>query len=339
MDLKRCSNEVLCENIYDWEGTILVGKNSTINPYIVDKLASSRIKVIPVYPSKKDIKGTDTLYFDDFNKENILALKEIMNGLAIGEELETKKLQLISDGLYEEVNNNNEIVKQLIDFKCSRQYTYNHSINVAIYSLLMGKWIGLDEDELNKVVKAGLLHDIGKYKIPLEILNKKGKLTREEFKIVKTHTIIGYEMSESIFSIDDDIRKAILSHHEREDGSGYPYELKGDEINIIAKILAIADVYDALTSERVYKDKSTPFEAIEEFHKMGLCLFDTQILEVFFKNIINYYVDAKVKTNYGEIGEIVYIPPHDITKPVIKLENSYVDLSKNNNIKIVEMIS
>ena len=192
---------------------------------------------------------------------------------------------------------------------------------------------------MKKVVKAGLLHDIGKYKIAPEIINKKGKLTKKEFEIIKTHSEIGYEMSKSIPNIDEDVRQAILSHHEREDGSGYPRGLKGDKINLYAKILAIADVYDALTSERVYKDKSTPFEAIEEFRKMGLYSFDTKILNIFFNSIIQYYVNSKVKTNIGEVGEIVFIPPDNITKPVIRLQNSYVELSRNSNIKIVEIVS
>lgn len=340
MNLIECdNNEVLSENIYDLKGSILVGKNASITPYIIDKLESSRIISVPVYPSIDETSNTNELDFNGVYKEGILALKEIMNCLVIGEDVASEKIKKISNTLFEEINNNDSILDEIKKFKSENKYTYSHSVNVALYSLLIGKWIGLHEDEMKKVVKSGLLHDIGKYKIAPEIINKKGKLTKREFEIIKTHSVIGYEMSEFIPDIDEDVRQAILSHHEREDGSGYPRGLKGQEISLYAKILAIADVYDALTSERVYKHKSTPFEAIEEFRKMGLHSFDTRILNTFFNSIIQYYVNSKVKTNNGEVGEIVFIPPNDITKPVIRVENSYVELSRNNDIKIVEMVS
>ena len=340
MNLIECdNNEVLSEDIYDLEGSVLVGKNASITPYIIEKLESSRIMSVPVYPSIDETSGTNDLNFNGVYKEGVLALKEIINCLVIGEDIDSEQIKEISNTLYEEIQNNNLILDQIKKFKSENKYTYNHSVNVALYSLLIGKWIGLNEIEMKKVVKAGLLHDIGKTKIAPEIISKKGKLTKKEFETIKTHSEIGYEMSKAIPNIDEDVRQAILSHHEREDGSGYPCGLKGNKINLYAKILAIADVYDALTSERVYKDKSTPFEAIEEFRKMGMHSFDIKILNVFFKSIIQYYVNSKVKTNNGEVGEIVFIPPNDITKPVIRLENSYVELSRNSNIKIVEIVS
>lgn len=340
MNLIECdNNEVLSEDIYDLEGSVLVGKNASITPYIIEKLESSRIMSVPVYPSIDETSGTNDLNFNGVYKEGVLALKEIINCLVIGEDIDSEQIKEISNTLYEEIQNNNLILDQIKKFKFENKYTYNHSVNVALYSLLIGKWIGLNEIEMKKVVKAGLLHDIGKTKIAPEIISKKGKLTKKEFETIKTHSEIGYEMSKAIPNIDEDVRQAILSHHEREDGSGYPCGLKGNKINLYAKILAIADVYDALTSERVYKDKSTPFEAIEEFRKMGIHSFDIKILNVFFKSIIQYYVNSKVKTNNGEVGEIVFIPPNDITKPVIRLENSYVELSRNRNIKIVEIVS
>lgn len=340
MNLIECdNNEVLSEDIYDLEGSVLVSKNASITPYIIEKLESSRIMSVPVYPSIDETSGTNDLNFNGVYKEGVLALKEIINCLVIGEDIASEQIKEISNTLYEEIQNNNLILDQIKKFKSENKYTYNHSVNVALYSLLIGKWIGLNEMEMKKVVKAGLLHDIGKTKIAPEIISKKGKLTKKEFETIKTHSEIGYEMSKAIHNIDEDVRQAILSHHEREDGSGYPCGLKGNKINLYAKILAIADVYDALTSERVYKDKSTPFEAIEEFRKMGMHSFDIKILNIFFKSIIQYYVNSKVKTNNGEVGEIVFIPPNDITKPVIRLENSYVELSRNSNIKIVEIVS
>jgi len=333
------NNEMLCKDIYDWEGCLLVGKNTTINPYIIKALEKYKITKVPVYPSKFESNSGKSENLKVTSKENVFVLKDLMNSVVVGEGVEIEKIKGMSNTFYEKMKYNEPIIDQIRIFKSEDKDTYKHSLNVGFYSFLIAKWIGLNEYEIEKVVKAGLLHDIGKSKIPSEIINKKGKLNREEFEVIKTHSAKGYEMSADIPNIDEDVRRAILLHHERVDGSGYPYGLKGEEINLFAKILAIADVYDALTSERVYKNKSTPFEAIEEFHMMGLYSFDTCILEIFFNNIINYYVNAKVKTNIGEVAEIVFIPPNNITKPVIRLENAYIELSRNDDIKILEIVS
>lgn len=339
MKLSECSNgEILSENLYDLEGSILVSKNSTINPYIAERLEEYKVDKVPVYISKEELSKRQIRNFKGLYKESVMTLKTIMNNLAIGKVVVPEKIREISDALYEYIDKGGISIEYIFEIKTKDKYTYNHSINVALYALLIGEWLGCSEEEKKNIIKAGLLHDIGKSRIPSEILNKKGKLTKEEFDIVKTHTTIGYTMAKDILSIDENVRQAILSHHERIDGSGYPQGLKGDEINSYAKILAIADVYDALISKRVYKEKSTPFEAVEELKRIGAYSFDVNILKVFFDNIVNYYLGSKVKISDGHIGEIVFIPPNNITCPVVKLGNTYVDLAKEEDLKILEMV-
>lgn len=339
MKLSECKNgEILSENLYDLEGSILVSKNSTINSYIAEKLEEYKVDKIPVYISKEELSKRQIRNFRGLYKESVITLKTIMNNLAIGKVVVPEKIREISDALYEYIDKGGISIEYIFEIKTKDKYTYNHSINVALYALLIAEWVGCSEEEKKNIIKAGLLHDIGKSRIPSEILNKKGKLTKEEFDIVKTHTTIGYTMAKDILSIDENVRQAILSHHERIDGSGYPQGLKGDEINNYAKILAIADVYDALISKRVYKEKSTPFQAVEELKRVGAYSFDANILKVFFDNIVNYYLGSKVKVSDGHIGEIVFIPPNNITCPVVKLGNTYVDLAKEEDLKILEMV-
>lgn len=339
MKLSECNNgEILSENLYDLEGSILVSKNSTINSYIAEKLEEYKVDKIPVYISKEELSKRQIRNFKGLYKESVITLKTIMNNLAIGKVVVPEKIREISDALYEYIDKGGISIEYIFEIKTKDKYTYNHSINVALYALLIAEWVGCSEEEKKNIIKAGLLHDIGKSRIPSEILNKKGKLTKEEFDIVKTHTTIGYTMAKDILSIDENVRQAILSHHERIDGSGYPQGLKGDEINNYAKILAIADVYDALISKRVYKEKSTPFQAVEELKRVGAYSFDANILKVFFDNIVNYYLGSKVKVSDGHIGEIVFIPPNNITCPVVKLGNTYVDLAKEEDLKILEMV-
>ncbi|MCF6464481.1 HD-GYP domain-containing protein [Clostridium sp. Cult2] len=335
---EKVIDEILIEDIFDDEGNILMGKNAIINEYAFHFLAKSKVKRVPIYPSMKDNYSSGSFNLPLFHKENILALQDIVTRLAAGRGVDPNELGRVSETLSLEVNRNRQMIGQTGRIKDTDEYTYNHSINVAIYSLYIGKLIGLDNERIKELCQAALLHDIGKANVPKNILNKKGKLTEEEFRIVKKHTIDGYLLSKRIPFLKEEVREAILSHHEREDGSGYPRGIKGRKINLYARILAIADVYDALTSERVYKEKSTPFEAIEEFYNMGINKFSKPILNIFFKNTFQLYVNSKVKLTDGRIGRIQFIHPKKPTKPVIRVDGEHINLSKCLFLKIEEVI-
>jgi putative nucleotidyltransferase with HDIG domain len=218
------------------------------------------------------------------------------------------------------------------------EYTYTHSVNVSLLSMLIGKWLKLDYYSIKSLVSAGLLHDIGKGKISPDILNKPGALTDDEFEEIKKHPAYGYQIAEKIPEVSDDILKAILMHHEREDGSGYPLGLKSEQIHDFAKIVAVADVYDAMTSNRAYRTMICPFDVIESIEKDNFGTLDHRVVSVFLKNIASYYMGDFVKLSNGDIGEIVYINPFNISKPIIRAANSYIDLSNEKKLKILELI-
>jgi putative nucleotidyltransferase with HDIG domain len=192
---------------------------------------------------------------------------------------------------------------------------------------------------LNKdlLFTAAVFHDIGKTKIPIEILNKKARLSDEEFEIIRKHALYGYEMIKSTGCIPNDVCKAVLLHHEHEDKSGYPFGFGGGQLGLYEKILAVADVYDAMTSDRVYKKRATPFEVFEMFKTVGIGIFDIDVLNVFLKNISTYYTGMKVLLSNGETGEIAYVPPHDITNPIVVVNANYIDPAQQ-NIKIISML-
>ncbi len=331
-------DEILIEDIFDDEGNMLMGKNSVINMYAIKLLSKSKINKVPIYPSEEDDYPLSGASSPLDCKESILAMQEIVTRLAAGKGVDPNSLGSISKILSLEVNKNSQMIGHTGRIKDTDEYTYNHSVNVAIYSIYLGNLIGLDKKRTRELCQAALLHDIGKAKVPRNILNKEGKLTDEEFSVVKKHTIDGYILAKRISFLTEEIREAILSHHEREDGSGYPYGIKGRKINLYAKILAIADVYDALTSERVYKKKSTPFDAIEEFYNMGVHKFSRPLLNIFFKNLSQLYVNSKVKLSDGRVGKIEFIHPKDLTRPVINIEAEHINLSKCASLKINEII-
>lgn len=192
----------------------------------------------------------------------------------------------MSEGLYNLLKKIREnylcIVRKLANsLEEKDKYTRNHCERVTKYSLVIAKKMGLDEEELLGLEFAGLLHDIGKIGIPSEIINKQGRLTSEEYEVVKRHPELGYDMLKSMTFLDSS-SKILLQHHERIDGKGYPYGLEADEIDKLAKILAVADAYDAMTTVRPYRmDKLTNEQAIIEFLRHKNKQFDEVVVDVF----------------------------------------------------------
>jgi putative nucleotidyltransferase with HDIG domain len=319
---------ILAEDVKTYQGITLVAKDSVLNRYILDRLAEIGVMDIWTYtadglnetnPNKERI---ETSYL-----EAILAVKQVLREISSGEKLNYHKITQLSAQIYGSVNDSSNIIKYLNNIQAKDEYTYTHCVNVAIYAMLIAKWLALPKADIEEVIQAGLLHDIGKVLIPDEILNKRGKLLEFELDIMQRHSLIGYFCIKHLTEISQPIKEAVLSHHERVDGSGYPYGLKGDEIDLYAKIIAIADVYDAMTQDRVYKKGVNPFLAFEMFQTLGLGIFDIHILNVFLKNIAVNFTGLNVIWENGECGEIVYVPPYEITKPVILMGANFIDLS------------
>lgn len=219
----------------------------------------------------------------------------------------------------------------------SSDITYAHSINVAMICHTIAKWVGMSEEEATMAFTCGILHDIGKLRIPDEIINKTEKLTKEEFDLLKTHPIEGYNMLKEL-PIDKHIKNAALMHHERSDGSGYPIGMKGNDIDKFARIVAIADVYEAATAPRVYRKGLSPFEVFELFEKEGIQKYDTHMIMTFMEKLADTYMLNRVRLSNDMIGKIVFINKQAVSRPVVKCGETFIDLSKETDITIAEII-
>lgn len=215
--------------------------------------------------------------------------------------------------------------------------TASHSVNVALISNILGKWLGYNEEDLKILTLAGLLHDIGKYTIPANILNKPGRLTDEEFALIKEHPKRGYEILRS-FPIDIRIKEACLLHHERCDGTGYPFKTVSDRIPSVAKIVAIADVYDAMTASRSYRGAICPFEVIRMFDEEGLKRYDPHYIMTFLNHISETYLHTNVRLSNGSVGEIVMINQLCLYRPVVRVGTEFIDLMKETQLKIESLV-
>jgi HD-GYP domain-containing protein (c-di-GMP phosphodiesterase class II) len=223
--------------------------------------------------------------------------------------------------------------------KAKDNYTHQHNIGVSVLATLIGKWLKFSEADLASLSLAGILHDVGKVKIPLDLLHKEDKLTEDEYKIVKQHTTLGYKLLSNTPGISHQAAIVSLQHHEREDGSGYPLGLSGDKIDFFSKIVAVADIFHAMSSKRPYKEP-LPFDSIINQMKQGIFgELEPQIVSVFLRNITRKMVGTQVVLMDGRLGEIVYINPHDDLKPVIMVNNIFIDLSKERHLHIREIVS
>jgi len=212
---------------------------------------------------------------------------------------------------------------------------YMHSINVAIISNIYATWLGMSEDDKDVALLCGLLHDIGKYKIPDEILNKPGKYTDEEFEIIRSHPMKGHNMLKGITNLSPHVKRCTLMHHERCDGSGYPMGLIGDECGPFSQLIAIADVYDAMTSARSYRAPLSPFQVIEVFQREGLQKYNPKYILPVVKQTAAMYRNCRVLLNDGKSATIIMQNERNIARPIVQTQDgSLLDLSANPNLYI-----
>lgn len=210
----------------------------------------------------------------------------------------------ITGELMEAIGQNDAIAFDIGMLKVSDEYTFKHSVDVATIAMIVAKKMGLSKNEVFDVGVAGLLHDIGKSKIPNEILNKAGRLTDEEFATMKQHTIWGYKLLEKNKDVSHAIRLGVLQHHEKINGKGYPMSLVEEEIGLYAKVLSVADVYDALVTERPYKSAFTQRDAVEMIMAMTHEL-DIDVMKSFLGSVILYPVNSIVQLSNGEYAKVV----------------------------------
>lgn len=331
---------ILAEDVFGLNGTLLVVKDTVINGYIISRLAEMGVESVRLYKQEiyNESGGQAYLLFADTYAETVKGVREALHELVAGKPAALAKIVSLTEKILHCPVQAEIVAKCLQDIRDADEYTYTHSVNTAFYSMMIGKWMKLPDGEVRKLVEASLLHDIGKLRIPGDILNKHGILTRDEYEIIKQHTVIGYGIVSDYEEIDTQVKMAVLLHHERVDQSGYPFNAPPECISGYAKMIAVADVFDAMTSDRVYKKRATPFEAFEMFVTVGVGIFDTTVMNAFLRNLSTYYVGANVLLNNGDRGEIVYVPPQDITCPIVRTGTGFLDLSREEGLKIKSML-
>lgn len=278
-------------------------------------------------------------HFQKTFNENVEFLREYINDIILKNDKSNGLVMLeqVTDLLFSIENK----VRIFDILRCIRKVdasTYAHSINVAIICRLMGQWLDLSKEDIDILTLCGLLHDVGKCKTPREVLKKPGKLTAEEYAIIKRHSLDGYQILKSL-PLDIRIKRAALMHHECCDGSGYPLGLTKDAIDPFAVIVSIADVYDAMTSKRCYRDAICPFEVIQTFEREGFHKYNTTYVNTFLNHIVDAYMHDHVSLNDGRRGQIVWKNKEQLARPTIYLPTrEFIDLSIHPELSIQSVI-
>ena len=332
---------VLAKDITTPSGQVVLEKGKELTKQSILRLSFYNIKSACIVdgeekqaaPKSYSQKIKTSQKFQSFQVDHTIVLSQIRVSFEgyvnEGKPLDTSALLSKVVELFQSCKTSLELFNMLHNMHSSDDSVYVHSLNVSLICRQIGKWIKADDATLDMLTLAGLLHDIGKLKIPTELLNKPGKYTDEEFAQVRLHTQYGYELLKPL-PLDAHIKLAALSHHERCDGSGYPSQLDSSLIDDFAMITAIADVYDAMTAARRYRAPLCPFAVISSFESEGFTKYNTKFLLLFLKKLATTYQSNRVMLNDSRFCNIVMLNPHELSRPIVRFDDgSILDLSTN----------
>jgi putative nucleotidyltransferase with HDIG domain len=326
----------LSKAVINQKGQVLIQAGVPLTERMINRLIDIGLTFIYIEDEKtRDIVIKNTIS-EKTQKEVIQTVEKTFKDLKTNENISnsfvlekaTKQFSEVIRSVLEELKGNNDLLTLLSDVMIHDQYIFTHSFNVTLYALAIGIELKLDEKQLEALGLGAILHDVGKMLIPQEVLMKPGKLTMEEYDEVKKHTTNGFNLLRNLPNVPLTAAHCAFQHHERLDGSGYPRGVKGDEIHLFGRILAVADVFDAVTSNRVYRQAMLPHEGLEILYAGCGQHFEQRMVEAFRNAVAIYPLGLSVTLNDGRKGIVVKQNPSFCDRPIVRIfEEDGVEIS------------
>ncbi|MHA0857793.1 HD-GYP domain-containing protein [Paenibacillus sp. CMAA1364] len=316
------------KKIYSTEGVTLLAEGVELTGTLIRRLKELDIGFIYIQDKwTEDIIIPEVLH-EETRREAMKAIRTSFQQISSPTSSSTpvkgyrhlgRQFSAVMDSILDDLRSQELPMIMLMDMNTTDSFLYKHSLNVCVYTLILGAASGMNQDKLKVLGMGSLLHDIGKTQIPLKILMKPGKLTDEEYQQMKSHADIGYKILKDESDIPLLAAHCALQHHERLDGTGYPRGLKGSEIHEFAQLLGLADSFDAMTTHRVYKPAMLPHQAVEVLYGGSGTLYDQHMLEIFRDKVAIYPPGIGVRLSTGESGVVCKIDPMLPHRPVVRI--------------------
>jgi HD-GYP domain-containing protein (c-di-GMP phosphodiesterase class II) len=330
---------VIARSIYDSTGRVVLAKGVPLKAAYINKLGELGYSYVYVLDPAESL---DQVHVDEPISEEtriqaISALRETVEAIQRTGTTDLRQISSIVEEIIDQITSNPDVLVSMVDIKSYDNYTYSHSVNVCVLSVMLGIERGMNRYDVRDLGQGAILHDIGKLFVPGEILNKNGPLTDEEYRIIMRHTKDGFEVLRKKHDISLFSAHVAYQHHERLDGSGYPRQLKGDDIHDYAKIVAIVDSYDAMTSDRVYRDALTPYEAVSVLVRETSTKYDRNLVGRFLKLVAIYPIGSVVRLSNGEVCTVVNVTKKSLVVRVLRGANQgrEYDLHQEPGLRVV----
>ncbi|MHB8983775.1 MAG: HD-GYP domain-containing protein [Carboxydocellales bacterium] len=314
--------------IYSAKGKVLLAAGMVLNERYIVRLRELGITSLYVANDEIGLITADDVISEQTRREAIAITQEVMTKVKAGANLDTRKVSRVINDLIDEILNNKNLIVSLIDIRALNDYTFSHSVNVAVLSLIMAMSLKYDQLSLKNLAVGALLHDVGKILIPDEEYTSNSPEEHEQASAIQQHPTLGYEILRKLEGVSLISAHVALQHHERYNGEGYPRQLKGEEIHEFARIVAIAEVYDAMTSDTPNRSRYAPHHALEYIFANSGTLFDPHLVKIFAGSIAFFPIGNLVLLNTGEKGVVIKAHKDIPTRPVVRVLTD----SRNNRL-------
>ena len=293
----------------------------------------------PAVPLEEEMRGASALY-----GQALQFARAALDRCAWQKPMDMDRVEPVVTGMLDSLGRNGAALVTLSKLRASSDHLFNHSVNVAILAMYFGRFLGLHPITLKRIGQAGLFHDIGMSEVPEGVVKNRGKLSADDFALVRRHPLDGHAILQQKADIYPEVLQGALEHHERFNGNGYPRALSGDKISVVGKILALADCYDALTSDRPHRKAMAPHKALSVIYGMRGQDFDPAFVERFIQGVGVYPLGSVVELNTGQGGVVIQANPENPLRPVVSILTDprgrptpprTVDLAGQNTLRIV----